>query len=122
MQKEQKTIKELQSQVQALKGEVSALTTLITTKQRELSTKKKIIDEIESKIRSFATVHTPIISEHAIIRYYERVCGVDFTPIKNEILSSDVQKMLTTLGGNGTIPNNGYKVICKNYVVVSITK
>jgi len=61
------------------------------------------------------------ISEHALLRYFERVKGFDLKEIKCEILSDPVVALVDKLGPSGSFPNsNGYRVVIKNNVVVTI--
>jgi len=60
----------------------------------------------------------PIVSEHAILRFLERVRGIDMKSIEEEILSH-VGKSLP--GGKVTMSVDEYKIVAKDNVVVTIT-
>jgi len=77
----------------------------MVTKQKEYENKKKIIDELQFKIDKLEKPTTPEVSEHAILRYVERVLDINIENIKKEILSEDVVDMVKKLGGNGGYPN-----------------
>lgn len=60
------------------------------------------------------------ISDHAVVRYLERVKGMDIAAIKKEILPDDVAAK-TKIGGNGYYPVNGqHKVRVKNGTVITV--
>ena len=60
------------------------------------------------------------ISDHAIVRYLERVKGMDIEAIKKEILPPHVHAD-TKVMGNGYYPVNGkHKVRVKNGVVITV--
>lgn len=123
----QETLKELNTQLKALSEKMSLKTSQISSKQseinqynKELNQLQKQFTEIENKIEKY-TNKNPIISEHAIVRYMERVKKIDIEEIKKEILSEKVTKMISDLGNNGTYPNeNGFQLVIKNNVVVTI--
>lgn len=119
------TLKGLQTQLAKIEGEIMSLKVDISNRNKELTTKLKIIDELKNKIESFKKKKgkKPIVSEHALLRYCERVKGIDFSEIENEILNESVMGMVDKLGGSGAYPNsNGYQVKMKDNVVVTIIK
>jgi hypothetical protein len=60
------------------------------------------------------------VSDHAFMRYFERVMGFDLEMIKQEILSAPILGFIQVLGGSGSFPNDGYNVVLKDNTVVSI--
>lgn len=62
-----------------------------------------------------------IISEHAIVRYFERILKFDMDKLREKILTDKFMEQYITLG-NGTYPVEGenFKVIIKNGVIVTI--
>ena len=120
--KEKVTSKELTSQLKKIEGEVVALSVDVKNKQKELQDKKIFADNLKQKIETLnKSNQEPVVSEHALLRYFERVENIDLKYIEGEILSEDVLKMISVLGGNGTYPNKrGFSVVMKNNVVVTI--
>jgi hypothetical protein len=83
---------------------------------RELN---KRIGEIDKEIKAMTT--TPMVSEHAVLRYLEHVLGMDIDIIRLEILSPDVLDRIKNIGdGRYPVSNNRGIAIVKNNVVVSI--
>lgn len=60
-----------------------------------------------------------VVSEHAILRYFERILGYDLEDIKAKILTEDVIKA-HTIFKNGTFPMDKGKATIKNNVVITI--
>lgn len=62
------------------------------------------------------------LSEHAILRYFERVVGIDTDAIKPLIFTEDMMELIETLGGEkGKYPHkDGFMVVIKDNVVVTI--
>jgi hypothetical protein len=62
-----------------------------------------------------------VVSEHAILRYLERVRGIDLDDIKKEILPEHVEAQVRTLG-NGTYPvGQTHKARVQNNVITTVT-
>ena len=121
--KNSSTLKQLKTQLTKKQGELDGIKIDMVTRQKEYESKKRIIDELQIKITRLEKPTKPEVSEHAILRYVERVLNVDIEHIKKEILSEEVLDMVTELGGNGGYPNKiGYKVVMKDNVVVTIVK
>ena len=115
-----KTKKELQSQLNAVKSEILAMKTEIANKQKEFTLKQKIAKGLEKAIEVYNDPDEIVVSEHALLRYFERVKGFDLNAVKAEILSENVLSLVNKLGGSGYYPNNGYRVVIKDNVVVTI--
>lgn len=105
-----------------LNESIAALKEHISWSQRELSTKNRELNEVNAEIEAARSQEPPKVSDHAVLRYLERVKGVDIESLKNEILSEPVLKMVKTLGGNGKYPNSGFKLVMKDNTVVTILK
>lgn len=122
MIKDVRKIKMLQSQLAALQGEAEALKIEISSKQKEYGHKKDIINKLKQQIDNLSKDKNVKISEHAIIRYFERVKGYDIEQVEKEIINEDVMKMVDTLGGNGRYPNKDFSVVMKDFTVTTIVK
>lgn len=87
-----KSLKELQTAerkiAEQLEINTAELKKINTTRNNLINTLKQIQEQI--KLCS----STLIITEHAIVRYFERILGYDMETIKNEILPSNIQKLL----------------------------
>lgn len=92
--KQERTIKGLTSQVKQLRGDVNALQVYISNKQSELDLKLKQVISIENKIKKLDNNKTCKVSEHAIVRYFERVKGFNIDEIRAEILSQEVLELI----------------------------
>lgn len=93
----------------------------ISTKQRELTQKIKTIKDIELQIEKLNKIDSIKVSEHAIVRYLERVKGLDVQEVEKEILSPQVLDIVDKLGGSGTYPNGKFHLIMKDYTVITVT-
>jgi transcriptional regulator of aromatic amino acid metabolism len=117
---EARKLKNLQSQLNNLIGDYEALKVEVANKQREVSQKKYAIDVLKEQIFKMNNKKSIKVSEHAILRYLERISGLEIDNIEKLILNDEVLDMINKLGGNGAYPTNEFKVVLKNYVVTTI--
>jgi chromosome segregation ATPase len=90
----EKTIKELKEKKQDTE-------TAIEIKEGEKKQIKKEIEDLKKKLAR------PIVTEHAILRYFERILGYDLDDIREEILSEEVLGYIHQMGiSKGELPNN----------------
>jgi len=115
-------IKSLTTQLKKAQGDAAALKLEVATKQKEYSAKLNIINKIKEKIKTLNKGSTTAlkITEHAIVRYFERVKGYDLDEIEKEILSPDIGKQIQQLGGTGTVIHDKFKIIVKDNTVITI--
>ena len=118
--KKDRIIKGLKSQIKKLEGEAESIKIEVSNKQREYNAKLNQAKNIQEELDKLDNDKTLRVTEHAIVRYLERVKGVNISEIEKEILNSDVLKMVNTLGGTGGYPTNGFKVLIKDYTVTTI--
>jgi len=115
-------IKGLQSQYDNSKAESDLLKIEISNKQKEYQSKLEIQKRLLSEISKLSNTKELKVSEHAIIRYFERVKGYNLEEIEKEILSEDIIKISETLGGTGKYPNKkGFMVLIRDFIVTTIT-
>jgi len=114
--------------------ETEARTTLETAKEEQRESSRKVnqasetLRGIRAEIRQL-TVGNPtvVVSEHAILRYFERVLGYDLEEIKMQIVPQQSQQQIAHFGG-GTFPVNGhpdsghppFKIRVRNNTVVTV--
>lgn len=120
--KDTRRLKGLQSQVTAAQHEADMLKLEIANKQREHQFKINQIREIQNHIKKLEGNKKIKVTEHAIVRYLERVKGVDVSQIEKEIVTEQLQDLVETLGGDGGYPVRDFKVLMKNFNVTTILK
>jgi hypothetical protein len=103
---------------------------LIVRKGEQVRLSKEInhliqnVREIESKIKKLKvkkiTNNSITITEHAILRYLERVEGIDIERVKKDIVTEEVLQQIKTLGA-GTYPVKGkYNTIDKQMFKIRV--
>ncbi len=106
----------LQGEMQVLKSQKELIAKEIRSKNEQINSIKREIANIKKRSQEL------IVSEHAILRYMERVLKLDVAAFANSILTDAVREEHRLIG-NGTysVNNSEYKLIIKNNVVVSVT-
>ena len=80
------------------------------------------LDQVEQSLKQARNGNGKIIvSEHAILRYLERVRGINMDEVKRSILPDGVKHMIKTLG-DGVFPSGAgaHSVRVKGNVVVTV--
>ena len=93
-------LKQLTTQLSKIESEISALKTDLGIKNKELDSKKKSLKELQLKIQNLKNSKNVIVSEHAILRYFERVLGFDLEDIQKKILTDSVHGLIEKIGSN----------------------
>jgi hypothetical protein len=90
-----------------------------------LSARRKVLGtEKEQLIREKKSVKDPLfggkitVSDHALIRWLERMKGIDMDLVRQKVLSD--QQVLAIRCGASAIRSNGHRYVIKDYTLVSI--
>lgn len=106
--KDNQTLKQLKTQQAKLAGALDALKVEISNLQKDFSAKQKAVQDLQKKINRLEHSTEITVSEHAILRYFERIDNADIEKIKTYILTDKVRKLAEELGPNGTYPTGLY--------------
>lgn len=117
---EVRKLKHLQSNLKIHEGKKQELVEEIKNKQREIASQDTIIREIKQQISKIDGTAGFKVSEHAILRYLERVEGVDIHEIEKKILTDELIDLTEKLGGSGIYPIGEVQAVLKNNTVVTI--
>lgn len=119
--KNESTAKSLKSQLKIREGELEALKVKIANLQREQSQKSAIIKSLREQVLALGNTSEFEVTDHAIIRYFERVLGIDIEAAKDNILTPKIKEAATLLGGTGSFPSeDGFTVRMKNYTIITV--
>lgn len=61
-----------------------------------------------------------VLTDHALVRYMERVLKIDIETLKNEIVSENIMKAIET--GASSITFNGFRYVISNGKIVTVTE
>lgn len=94
-------IKKLQTLKNNLVGEVEALYAHQQEIKHTIATKKTSIQILSTKIDKLMLQNKKLtVSEHAIIRYVERVLGINIEDIENKILNQTTCHLVEEIGNS----------------------
>ena len=112
-------IKSLQVQITKFQEEIKNYNLQLQDIQLDIATKQQQIKKYQDELKKLKSSKEIIISEHAILRYIERVMKIDMEKLQNEVISKDFQTTLKNLG-NGTYPHKNHLLKIVDNVVVTI--
>lgn len=117
--KKSQELKQLQSRKSKLEVKIKDLSITAKESQRDYSKAMGQLKAVEQEIKGFADVEV-VVSEHALLRYMERVMGFDLEMVRSAILNPDNLMMIQKLGsGRYPLPGGG-RIVVKDNVIVSI--
>lgn len=111
-------LKQLESQKIKLEEELKVVN---AEADRILKHQKDLRSDLNTIIRKINNLLSSdvVLTEHALLRYLERIQGVDLAEIKNNILDDTTKDQIKVLG-SGRFPKDGYTLIVKNNTIISI--
>ncbi len=119
--KDSAEIKGLETRRNKLQAQRKSLNIEIQDKQKESSEMKVRIDGFQKKIEKLKSQKPKdlIVSEHAMLRYIERVMGIDLQELQNKILPPEKAYEVRAMG-NCTYGLGDHKLTVKDGIVVTV--
>ena len=118
--KSSQELKQLQTRITKLEAEHNAALEELRAVSRKESTLKSQLENLKQQVKALKMAMTdPIVSEHAMLRYIERVLGIDLEDLKARILTEEMKKQIF-LFQSGTFPGDGFKAVVKDNVVLTV--
>lgn len=113
-------IKHLQVSITKLQGEIANLTYDAKRINEDIGSKKAQIQSIQERLTHLQKESGDVmLSEHAIIRYLQRVYRLDLEKLSSEILTKELKSTILSLG-NGTYAQGEYRVKVIDNTIVTI--
>ncbi len=116
-------LKQYNTQLSKIEADISVLKSELKIKNEELDSKKRSLKNLHLKIQELKTSKKLIISEHALLRYFERVLGFNLEDIQGKILTDSVSSLIEKLGTNSgqyPVKEGGFSIVIKDRTVVTI--
>lgn len=114
-------LKGLQSQISKLKSDIDLDRAQLSTIQKGINSKLARIKELEKEFKKLSQNNELIVSEHAILRYLERVKELDLEEVTNSILNEKAMELYEKLeNSSGKYPADGFNLVIKDNVVITI--
>ena len=112
-------MKNLEDVKSKLKTEVHNLLNQIKPLQKEHANKVAQLDNVCIQIKKYKPNKIKV-TEHAILRYIERVMGFDLETISNAILTDDVKKSIYQFGTCNMPFDDKHQIVVKEYSIITI--
>ena len=117
--KDSQALKQLKTRQAKLEVEVKESAADSKVAQKTWLKKVKQLKNVGQQIKDLSKSE-PVVTEHALLRYAERVMGLDLDEVKAQILKPETVAQIKALG-NGSYPiGNGRQAVVKDMSVVSI--
>ena len=122
MAETEKQVKSLRSQISKKKDAIKAVQMEISHCQKEHSRLVNEKNSLQNKLRHLLNKKEIIeISDHAVVRYLERIEGVDLSYIRDCILTDEFMRVFKQLSDSGEFPSGtGFVVVVRNNRVVTV--
>ena len=112
-------LKQLQVRLNNERNSFTVLKEEAADAQRKSNESLKKVRALEAEIASL-TVDKIVVSEHALLRFVERVGGYDLNAI-SEAIAKEIEPMVKSIGSGKFPIANGFRAVVKDKVVVTIT-
>lgn len=119
MIKKSHELKGLQVRLEKKKAELKLLKEDKEDLDSKYLTCKYDVDTLKKRVDEFSKETKITVSEHALLRYIERVNGVDLNAIREKILTSSLVSSIKAMG-NGKHPLDGCRAVVVNNTIVTI--
>jgi hypothetical protein len=114
-------IQQLESAKKKLEVQLQKLIEYKKKAQRQCDTAQNELIKIEGKLEILRRDNTEVlITDHAVVRYLERINSVDIDKIKEQIKDKVDLNAVKTLGCGKFPIDNSYKIVVKDMIVVTI--
>ena len=104
------------TELKNLEKEVALRKETLVKYQNEYKEKLKELEDCKALNMRFQIK----VSDHALIRYMERVMGVDIPAIKDGLIEAELAKLIAMARGEGKVKYMGKTYALKNYTIKTI--
>lgn len=116
-----KELRNLEKEIESLQEKNRKKLEECSKLQKEVSNKIHLRDSIQIKISQIKNKNVDLkVSDHAILRYLERIQGVDVQSVRDKLLTPKLKEFVATVGGNGTFPIEGGKVVIRDNTIITV--
>lgn len=116
-------LKQLKTRSEELAIELEIVKKRLSEAGKEYQEKLNRKKSVDAAIESLEQEDVVTISDHAILRYLERVEGIDIETIREKLLTSSAIDIYHKLdNNNGTYPSgDGYSLVIRNNNIITVT-
>jgi hypothetical protein len=114
-----KNLKNLQVLADKYKNEIKAFDTEIQHLHSQKKLKLQNLEDVQKQIKLLCK--EPIVTEHAILRYLERVGGINTEDVKSKIMPESLVDKIKIVG-DGEYPVGDFKIRVRDNQIVTVYK
>jgi hypothetical protein len=111
-------LKQLRTRLAKAEAEERSAGEEVKVAQKRQAEVRKLAGDLRARISQLEG-KSPVITEHALLRYFERVLGYDLEAVANGLMTDQVKAMLSQMP-NGKIPSVGCRLVAKDGVIVTL--
>lgn len=118
------------TELKALKGQATKTRNELADANRALNEARDIYNTLKSKLEGLQARIGDIekaqgnqgvtVSEHALVRWFERALGFEINEVTQQMISPRVEAAIRTLKTCNVKTDQGYTLVVKNCVVVTV--
>jgi hypothetical protein len=116
------TLKHLQVEIDRTQDEYNRAKEKALVANQDCEQLRKRLEVLRKQLKA-STDTAPIVSEHALLRYVERVLGIDLDTLRHAIMPPKTRQMVDKFrSGEFPTEEEGIRAVAKNGVIVTILK
>ncbi len=116
------THKHLQVEIDRTQDEYNRAKEKALVANQDCEQLRKRLEVLRKQLKT-ATDQEPVVSEHAILRYLERVLNIDIDAVRSAIMPAKTKHLVGQFrSGEFPTDEDGVRAVAKNGVVVTIIK
>jgi len=114
-------LKRLQSNLVKANEELAHLFSEKAKVSNAVNKATQVVNNINKKIKQLTARNKPVVvTEHATLRYIERVIGINLDDIHNIILNDEVKAKVKAFGNGKYEVEGGFSVVVKENTIVTV--
>ena len=112
-------LKSLQVKRSKIQGDLDDIRKTLKELETRMVEREKALSQIQQELNELADSN-PVVSEHALLRYVERVLGINLKEAEKDIMSKENLEIINQLS-SGKIPfKKDLVLVVKNKTVITI--
>lgn len=115
-------ITQLEKQQKVLKKHIDDSQNSLLAKEIKHNAMVDEYELTEDKLEKIKQRRVINVSDHAVLRYIERVLGMDIEALKESIVDDDMARKINAMGNGNYGIRDGYKLIVRENVVLTVLK
>ena len=115
-------LKKLQTRLNIAKQDLVAEKQSLRLTNQKVAQMQRQVEELEQQVKAVPMNVGVVVSEHALLRYLERVKKIDMAALVDEILDEKSKSLIDFAKGNCTVKRSDCHLVVKNNVVVTVNE